>query len=256
MGTFITYSATDVGTVKETNQDSVGIIVNAHPDLDAALGIVCDGVGGLQEGEYASSTTYKKFMDWFQYEMPQLIHEDDFDLVLQNRWSKLIYNHNQYLYEYAQNKNAKMGTTLTVILLFHEQYYAMQVGDSRAYEITERLSQLTQDQSLVAREVLQGRLTIEEARIDSRRNILLQSIGYSKNVEPVFTRGPLTRGACYLLCSDGFYHCIAEREMVGGYHNYNIQNNEHLKAITDFLVETVKKRGETDNISVAVIKYL
>lgn len=50
MGTFITYSATDIGSVREKNQDSIGIIVNTHPKLSAALGIVCDGVGGLQEG--------------------------------------------------------------------------------------------------------------------------------------------------------------------------------------------------------------
>lgn len=256
MGKFITYSATDIGIEKAVNQDCVGIIVNTHPQLTAALGIICDGVGGLQDGEYASATTYKRFIDWFQYELPQLIYEEDFDSVLQNRWMKLIYNHNQYLYEYAKKKGVRMGTTLTALLLYDGKYYTAQVGDSRAYEIAQKCVQLTEDQSFVAREVRQGRLTKDEAKVDARRNILLQSIGYSKNVEPVFTTGNLVEGVCYLLSSDGFYHCVEEDELINGYHSYSMESVEDMKNVTDYFVNIVKERGETDNISVAVMKYV
>lgn len=256
MGAFITYSATDVGTVKSMNQDSIGVIVNTHPNLNAALGVVCDGVGGLQEGEYASATTYKRFMDWFQYELPQLVQEERFESILKKRWCKLVENHNQYLYEYANGKQVRLGTTLTALLLFQGRYYTMQVGDSRAYQISSTIKQLTEDQSLVALEVRKGILTKEQARFDPRRNVLLQSIGYARHVGPDFRSGDMQEEAGYLICSDGFYHCVEETEMVANFYSDKMTTTELLKDRTDRLLELVKKRGETDNISVAVMKYL
>lgn len=256
MGTFITYSATDIGSVREKNQDSIGIIVNTHPMLSAALGIVCDGVGGLQEGEYASATTYNRFIDWFQYELPQMVGEDDFEAVLEKRWMKIVENHNQYLYQYALKKGVKLGTTLTAILLFGSRYFTIQVGDSRAYQITEKLEQLTEDQSLVAREVRQGLLTKEEAKHETRQNILLQSIGYSKHIAPEFRSGNIVDNASYLICSDGFYHHITEEEMIVNFRGEVFGNVQLIKERTDAFIEFVKQRGEKDNISVALIKYV
>lgn len=256
MGTFITYSATDIGSVREKNQDSIGIIVNTHPKLSAALGIVCDGVGGLQEGEYASVTTCNRFIDWFQYELPQMIGENDFEAVLEKRWMKIVENHNQYLYQYALEKGVKIGTTLTAILLFRSKYFTVQVGDSRAYQITEQLEQLTEDQSLVAREVRQGLLTKEEAKHETRQNILLQSIGYSKHIIPEFRSGNIVENADYLICSDGFYHQITEEEMIANFRGEVLWNAQLMKERIDAFIELVKQRGEKDNISVALIKYV
>lgn len=256
MGKFLTYSATDIGTVREKNQDCIGIIVNTHPMLNAALGVICDGVGGLKEGEYASFTTYNRFIDWFQYELPQLAEEEEFESILQKRWTKIVENHNQYLYQYAVSKEMKLGTTLTALLLFRGRYYTMQVGDSRAYEITQNLTQLTEDQSLVALEVRQGRLTKEQAKHEPRQNILLQSIGYSKHITPEFTSGNMIPDASYLICSDGFYHFIEEEEMINNYFVPSLENVMTMKERTDSLIECVKARGEKDNISVAVLKYV
>lgn len=256
MTNYVTYSATDIGTVREKNQDTIGILINTHPDINAALGIVCDGVGGLQEGEYASTTTYAKFVDWFQYEFCQLIWEEDFEEVLQNRWMKLVENHNRYLFEYALENNTKLGTTLTAILLFRNKYYIIQVGDSRAYEITGIIEQLTEDQSFVAREVREGRLTKEQAKVDPRQNILLQSIGYSKNIAPEYISGIMKAGASYIICSDGFYHHVNDEEFTNYIHQPSETDASNVKYRIDQMIDTVKQRGERDNISVAYLKYV
>ncbi len=255
MGTFYTYSATDIGTTRAKNQDTIGVAVNVHPDLNAALAIICDGVGGLTDGEYASQSTYTRFLEWFQYEFPQLIEDPDFDMVLQNRWTKLVENQNRYLYQYATDRQVQLGTTLTALLLFRGKHYTIQVGDSRAYQVSGRLLQLTEDQSLVAREVRQGILTKEEARHDPRQNILLQSIGYMKHIRPDFKMGYIEPGAGYLICSDGFYHHIEDAEMIMALSQGRIYDTARIRDRIDQMINLVKSRGEKDNISVAFISY-
>lgn len=73
---------------------------------------------------------------------------------------------------------------MTALLLTKDRYYIINVGDTRAYEITDRVMMLTKDQTLVAREVELGLLTDEEARVDSRKNILLQCVGASDDLYP------------------------------------------------------------------------
>ena len=85
------------------------------------------------------------------------------------------------------------------------------VGDSRVYQIDSALNQLTTDQTFVAREVSKGNMTIEQAKVDKRRNLLLQCVGASKVVEPQVLLGTTKKGA-YMLCSDGFRHEIRRTE--------------------------------------------
>ena len=99
-----------------------------------------------------------------------------------------------------------MGTTVTAMILTGGYYYIVNVGDSRAYEICSNLQVLTRDQTVVAREVEQGLLTLEQAETDPRRSVLLQCIGASDVVYPDFFLGEVKKDAVYMLCSDGFRH--------------------------------------------------
>ena len=74
------------------------------------------------------------------------------------------------------------------MLLTQTRYYIMNVGDSRAYELTDGLKQLTNDQTFVAREVALGNMTPEQALVDERRNVLLQCVGASDEVYPDMRR--------------------------------------------------------------------
>lgn len=102
----------------------------------------------------------------------------------------------------------------------------------------------------------QGLLTKEEAKHETRQNILLQSIGYSKHIVPEFRSGNIVDNAGYLVCSDGFYHHIAEEEMIANFCGEVLWNVQLIKERTDAFIELVKQRGEKDNISVALIKYV
>lgn len=77
-----------------------------------------------------------------------------------------------------------LGTTVTAILLTKNRYYIINVGDTRAYEISDNVTVMTRDHSVVAREIEQGIITPEQAKNDVRRSVLLQCIGASEEVYP------------------------------------------------------------------------
>ena len=134
------------------------------------------------------------------------------------------------------------------------QYFIIQVGDSRAYMINSSVNQLTEDQSLVAQEVRNGNLTKEAARFDPRKNVLLQSVGYARKVAPDFYYGNIMEDSVFLICSDGFYHWVEEYEMKQFLTPGNIFHVQELKQTADLMINSVKERGETDNISVGLLK--
>ena len=146
-----------------------------------------------------------------------------------------------------------MGTTFTGILFVGDQYVIAHVGDTRVYQITSDMKQLTTDQTFVAREVSRGTMTLEQALQDKRRNMLLQCVGASDIVEPQVLTGKTVKGA-YMLCSDGFRHEITEREMYESLNPINLMNKKAMHSNAKYLIEQVKSRQEKDNISVVLIR--
>ena len=130
----------------------------------------------------------------------------------------------------------------------------MNVGDSRAYEITDKLTQLTNDQTFVAREVALGNMTPEQAEVDERRSVLLQCIGASEEVYPDFFMGKTQINATYLLCSDGFRHEISSNEIYAKLQPDVLFDDLSMNQNTIELIELNKQRNERDNISVVLIR--
>ena len=154
---------------------------------------------------------------------------------------------------YKKYKIEGMGTTFSGILFVNNEYVLVHVGDSRIYHLDSELIQLTNDHTFVAREISRGTLTVEQAKTDKRRNLLLQCIGASQNVEPQVVCGKTQKGA-YMLCSDGFRHEISESEIYESLNPVNLINKDAMHNNTKYLIKQVKKRDERDNISVILIK--
>ena len=140
------------------------------------------------------------------------------------------------------------------MLITDKDYYIMNVGDSRAYEIYDRVYRLTNDQTFVAREVALGNMTPEQAETDSRRSVLLQCIGASEEVYPDFFVGNAKQNAVYMLCSDGFRHEITEGEIYAGFNPQVLLNDTDMNRNTLSLIELNKQRNERDNISVVLVR--
>lgn len=246
---------TDVGIKKKTNQDSLAIKIVDTPKGQAVFAIICDGMGGLSKGELASKEVIYAFCHWFENSFFKMVDEDAFNMsVLRDQWFTIAVNENEKLKAYGESEGIMIGTTLSAMLMYEDTYYIIHVGDSRVYELTTDVRQLTKDQTFVAREVAAGRMTEEQAETDSRRSVLLQCIGASPVVEPDFIRGKIAPNATYMMCSDGFRHKISKEEMLEKIGPAASDSEATMENGCQFLTELVKYRKETDNITVLLIK--
>ena len=242
----------DKGIVKETNQDSVLIKHGMYKEREILMAIVCDGMGGLSSGEIASATVVKKFADWFDNELPRELEKLDMS-VIGGKWELLLKNLNRYIGEYGIKNGERLGTTFTGVLFVDGEYVAAHVGDSRLYYIDSDINQLTEDQTFIAREIKKGTMTLEQARTDKRRNMLLQCVGASEVVEPEIFNGKTQKGI-YMICSDGFRHEISEKEILENLKPAKLKNKDKMKSAARYLIDLNMKRQEKDNISVLIIK--
>ena len=246
---------TDVGISKKTNQDSLAIKVVETKNGKVAFAIVCDGMGGLSKGELASKEVIMAFSDWFDNTLIDSINSEGLnEEALVSQWNDIIQTQNKRLGEYGEKNNIMLGTTVSAILLYKDNYYIVHVGDSRIYCMTDKALQLTKDQTFIAREIEAGRMTVEQSKTDPRRSVLLQCVGASQVVEPEFVKGNVTKDAVYMLCSDGFRHQINEQEMLDKIGPAVVKSEQDIEFGCRYLTETVKNRKESDNITVAVIK--
>ena len=106
-----------------------------------------------------------------------------------------------------------MGTTVVAFLVVDDKYYIMNIGDSRAYMVSDAIYQLTKDQTYVQYEMDLGHLTWEQAQTHPQRNVLLQCVGASDEIHPDYFVGDANPDTTFILCSDGFRHVISPDEI-------------------------------------------
>ncbi len=251
---YIISANTDIGTSKSTNQDSLSVKVIQTTVGKMVFAILCDGMGGLDKGEVASASVIRAFDNWVYNKLPQLSTVPLDSNTIKTQWEKILLEQNETIKGYGARQGVRLGTTAVVMLLTDTDYYIMNVGDSRAYEIADDLNQLTNDQTFVAREVALGNMTPEQARVDKRRSVLLQCIGASEEVYPDFFTGTTIQNATYMLCSDGFRHVITPKEIFAKFQPGVLLNDSAMNQNTLDLIELNKQRNERDNISVVLVR--
>lgn len=239
------------GHKERNNQDSYCMRRISVPSGGELLfSVVCDGMGGLADGELASTMVVEMFARWFDDSveaMPALcargFHE------IKRQWAELIREAHGCLLIKGQTEATRSGTTLVALLAYGTRYLAVCVGDSRIYERGQTLIQLTNDQSLVAKEVAAGRITADEARHHPQRNILLQCIGAGGEVLPEFSEGVLHSDSIYLLCTDGLVHELSWGEMCELMDPLKVRMQDALGLILEEEISLCRQRGESDDIT-------
>jgi PPM family protein phosphatase len=123
------------------------------------------------------------------------------------------------------------------------------VGDSRAYLYRDGdLIQLTEDHSMVADLVREGRISPEEAESHPQRNILTRVLGVYREIEvDLWPVDPVT-GDRYLLCSDGLFNEVGE-DTIGGV----LRRLDDPTEVATELVRLANEGGGRDNITVVVL---
>lgn len=249
---------TDIGPEKASNQDSMCVKEAYTPEGTVLMAAVCDGMGGLEKGEVASKTVVEALSKWFEEELPYLLARKNRKTAICDSLDVLVKNSNKLILSYGNQRHIQLGTTVTMILFLPDNTYIIcHVGDTRVYKIdNDGAVVLTEDQTLVQRELRLGRITKEQALKDPRGNVLLQCVGASKFVQPVFIHGNTASGVCYLLCSDGFRHEITRREIGDVLAPAGNVNEVVMRRNIESLIERNIESGETDNISAMLIRSI
>ncbi|WP_408072018.1 PP2C family protein-serine/threonine phosphatase [Butyrivibrio sp. JL13D10] len=254
---------TDTGTTKEINQDSCLLKVARMQDgRRISLAVICDGMGGLSCGELASTAFIRRMEKWFNEELPEILSQravttqldssEDDDRIwagVQYSWSCLVASMNKEIAEYGNRNGIMLGTTNISQLIIEDKYIAMWIGDSRLYETNgQSIRLLTHDHSLIQQQIDRGQLTEADAKTSNHKSVLLQCIGASEQVRPDFVMGQINDDTSYILCSDGLWRELSVEELL----MYSRQS-EKLDYNAGTMINIVKGRGETDNISVVLI---
>ena len=154
-----------------------------------------------------------------------------------------------------------MGTTLTAIALVDSPgvdgrgetlLAVVNVGDSRTYWMRQgRLEQLTEDHSIVAELIRDGRLTPDEARNHRQRSVLTRALGVEPDVDVDVIEVIPVAGQRFLACSDGLYGEVPD-EIISAILRRLADPDEAARE----LVRTAIERGGRDNVSVVVVDVL
>ena len=245
-------AVSDKGNVKKLNQDNFLAQICAGTNGDEGLFIMCDGMGGLSKGEVASTKAVHGFKEWFDINFSSLSLNSRAEDILSSL-SEVLEKVNKEIISYGLSIAERVGTTTSVLLIYSNSFYIVHVGDSRIYRLNRQLEQLTEDHTYVAMSVKNNLMTKEEAKINSKKNVLTQCIGVKENIDIFKTSGKISGKEIFILCSDGFYNKLSEKEIVQALKNNAEINNDTLQETAAELVAKVIAREERDNISVMLV---
>lgn len=199
---------TDVGKSRTNNEDDYCLACNANQDW---MGIVCDGIGGSMAGEVASHaatiTMYEAFHSAPVFEKDYQVHDWIFDNL--QAANKKIYSKARF-----SKKMRGMGTTAVGVIVCKIGTYIFNVGDSRVYaKYEDGFVQMSEDDSYVAQLVREGKLTLQQAKVHPKRNMLTNALGIWPNLQSVEIHKIDPEYSYLLVCSDGLHGYVDEEKM-------------------------------------------
>lgn len=236
------FGQTDAGRVKRVNQDS--FLCEFKNDSGAFA--VADGVGGLECGEVASSTAIGIIRDWWK---SLVIKSGDHERFFIDALSGLFFQINVKLCEYNERNNIRSATTLSLLVIYKNNYCLAHCGDSRIYSGANSKSsidllQLTQDHSKTVWDDYNGEKV--------QRTVLTDGVGYKRSVRCDCSFAKLDGGRYFLICSDGVYKKVGLSEIESTV-NENIQSPQ---GVCRELIGKAKNYGETDNITAVAVSII
>lgn len=246
------FGHTDVGMKRTHNEDAF----LADPEL--GLFIVCDGVGGRARGEIASREAVDFIWEWFKREEKQLA-----ELRAAGQSSEVVGKLCQLMRGAIQNatymvhslgelnpEQRGMSTTASAFYVAGSIGIVGQVGDSRVYLSRDnRVSQLTEDHTLVNYQLKHGLISPEEAKRSRIRNVITRAVGHKDYVEVDTLPIPLFARDRILLCSDGLHGYLTDAAL----------DKIMAKDVQEAVLESIRfanEQGGSDNITSLLIELI
>lgn len=233
---------TDIGLKRNENQDSVRCEYFGHN----VLAVVCDGMGGERAGKEASEIAISEFFQRFRDGYKENLSNDDIRKLMISSVSAA----NSVIYTRARLdfKNFGMGTTCVAVFVNSEAAFIANVGDSRAYVITETgMYQVTTDHNVAAMLYERGEITEEELQTHPQRHMLIRAVGVDKTVLTDTFTLTYEDSINILLCSDGLSGYCSDDEM------FNTVSASDFDNGVDSLIKLALEKGGRDNVTVALV---
>ena len=178
--------------------------------------VVCDGIGGHDYGEIASSVVSRAVGAWVRDYV-----SDDSPMTYEKALEAVAFAQEQLNAASREHPSDKpMGTTLAMLVIGRNGIVAAHIGDSRIYHVRPSSGTIlyrSRDHSLVNDLFMKGVLSRRETELSTKRSILTRAmlpspqpaqtpdVAMITNVEP---------GDYFLVCSDGVCGEITDEQLL------------------------------------------
>lgn len=253
MATLKVSSGTDIGREREINEDAAASLVfnakNDYGSKEFGILVVADGIGGYDKGEIASNLAVSSFVDEILSRLStQSLPESSQDFA-QLLLTGVKFANEKVRFE-SLKRSHQLGTTLVGAIICDGVAHIVNVGDSRAYLVSDSKSirQISKDHSAVQEMIDAGIISKEEGRNHPRKNLITRSLGSQIEIRPDVFEVHL-QGETLLLCSDGLHGMLGDSE-ISEIINHNL--TESLKN----LISKANHLGGRDNIGIAMCRFV
>jgi serine/threonine protein phosphatase PrpC len=235
----------DRGTMRQVNQDSI-----LHRSIPMGeLLIVCDGIGGENASGASPSNTAVEQIHSYLVALPQ-------DYAADKAIREAAAQANTKIAPADKEPDVpqlRVGTAVVIALLQQdaEGCYAWigHIGDCRAYLVRAgRLHRLTLDHSGVQSLLTRSLIAPEEAYHHPDTGVLTRSLGTQPEVEIDIEKHPMAVGDTLLLCSDGLWDSVSEKEIE------RTASGPTVEAAARNLLQRALDAGGRDNISIEMAR--
>jgi serine/threonine protein phosphatase PrpC len=242
---------TNVGVKRSRNEDN--LLKMPEENLFA----VADGMGGHSSGEVASQIAVEGIANFFKatrqdeditwpYKMDKNRPYDE------NRFIMSVKLANLRIFEASQReaRYRGMGTTIAGVNFVDGDALIAHVGDSRVYRVRNgKLTQLTEDHSLLNDYIKAKKLTPDEIANFPHKNVIVRALGMKETVLVDLSRHTLQAGDLFISCSDGLSGMVTDEELLEV-----INTTPDLQEAVTTLINKANEAGGVDNITVVIAR--
>jgi len=265
-------TATSKTGLRKQNQDfALSASFEIRKGVKVNLSVVCDGMGGLTQGDRASKVASMTFRDALSNEVPTFVMKSKgrFGIRSIEQFSNFETRDASYRRVLSAVENdvfrlrsteagmSEVGTTLTALVSCTQKNKlkwcdVVHLGDTRCYRFTAGSTEgtlMTNDHSVAWSAYDSGAVELHEVSFHPENNMLTQSIGRETRLVPQITELQIERGDSFVLCCDGVWGSLHDE------HGFTIPALEDGPSVDAWLVDEALAKGSKDNCTAMLVRF-